>query len=66
MPPCRRIRCGFIGLHRGNKAVKVYLEDYAVQEYGATLGELDKFAQAATGSWMWIGRLAGSSRLRER
>jgi hypothetical protein len=29
------------------RPVKVYSEDYAVQEYGATPDELDKFAQAA-------------------
>ena len=29
------------------RPVKVYSEDYAVQEYGATPGELDKFAHAA-------------------
>ena len=29
------------------RPVKVYSEDYAVQEYGATPDELDHFAQAA-------------------
>ena len=29
------------------RPVKVYSEDYAVQEYGATPDELDRFAQAA-------------------
>jgi len=43
------------------RPVKVYSEDYATQEYGATPEELDRFVQMSTGNWTPTERPGTSS-----